>query len=1522
MTAKGLCEALVLVVLGSNPSLYAQQVFSHPQPAPMRSQIERLGRGSLCFIENRGQFNPDVKFQAKSSGKILWFTSRGMVFDVPRPIESSQPEGLMHGTKVAMFPGGGGSEPSLNGKFERLVFSEDFENGSASPKIEASAAEPGIYNYFIGNDPKNWRTRVLAYSQLLYHDVWPGIDVRFIVKGAEIEQEFVVHPGADASRIQVAYRGVGGLQIAKDGSLIVQTPFGPFREGIPSIYQEISGLRVPVSGSYAISGEFAYTFKLGSYRSEQSLVIDPTLLYSTYIGSSGSDSGGGIAVDSAGNAYMGGTTQGGTYPTTPGVFQVTCPSAPNCQAAVVSKFDALGRLSYSTFLGSLQGSSVGGDTGRGIAVNSAGEAYITGLANGGFPTTTSAFQTGCSGSSFMAKLNSTGTALLYSTCLGSEGFQAENGAGAYAVALDAAGRAYMTGMTTNAGSLFPTTGNAYQSTLAGSGNAFVAIIDPSLSGASSLVYSTYLGGEITDIGCAIAVDAYGSAYVTGSTFSFHFPITTHAFQRTNPKPFVCGTCGTAFVAKLNPTVSGSSGLIYSSYLGGNDTGAGDFGYGVAVDGSGSAYVVGTTGSTNFPTTTGAFESSTTCTRDGFVTKVSAGGAALIYSTFLTDLHCGGATGAAAIALDSSGNAYVVGGTTSPTFPITPDAFQNTKVVGGNYGYDAFLSELNASGSALIYSTFLGGNGDDGASGAAIDATGDVYITGATYSTDFPTTLSAFQLVSGGAADAFVTKFPLGAPGGLSITGVVPNSGGNAGTVSARIIGSGFHAGATGSLSCGGTSNVSASNLNVTTGGRTGSLTFDLVGIAPGLCNVVVTNPDGGTTTLANGFNVQPGGAASVSIQVVGRSFIRGGTSQQYLIIYSNSGNVDAYLAPVWIKIPNYVEWSIGGGIRPPPVPVGVPIDWRQVPPQIPNGPDTVIPLLISEIAAGSSGIIELTLTAPDAPQYAHQIFDVQAWVTEPWIITPPQLLSSQIAGSTSSGTNIPSWFNADWFNCITAIGNALGPNGGCAQEIAAAGISTAEALVGLVLSKQLPADTLLSVTQIVWSFTKPVLVNCGQAVIADATGYGEIVTIFDFVLNGVGAYSACQPCFQPLVSSLLVKLAVLILTSGDPNDKTGLPGVGAQRYVSGAEPFVYAVAFGNEATATAPAQTVVITDPLPRTLDDLTTVSIGPIGFGNQLLLPPAGASYSTVVDLRPQTNLLVGVNSSFDPSTGQLAWTFTSLDPVTGQQTTDPTAGFLPPGGNGSVSFTVMPKQSGATGTQVSNQAAVVFDSNAPISTPIWINTIDYTSPVSHVSALPATSTCPAFRVNWSGSDVGSGLQGFTVFVSDTGGAFTPWISYTKSAAADYIGSVGHAYSFYSIASDLTGNHENGKTSAEASTAVTATGPCGPPSLSGLVSNFIQSGTTVTATLTLTNTGFTAAQAININQMTFRTLSGSGTVTLASPALPAAEGTLVIGASMTVPVTLNVPATVTRFSMTESGNLQDGSGNNYSYSMAQTVIP
>jgi hypothetical protein len=273
----------------------------------------------------------------------------------------------------------------------------------------------------------------------------------------------------------------------------------------------------------------------------------------------------------------------------------------------------------------------------------------------------------------------------------------------------------------------------------------------------------------------------------------------------------------------------------------------------------------------------------------------------------------------------------------------------------------------------------------------------------------------------------------------------------------------------------------------------------------------------------------------------------------------------------------------------------------------------------------------------------------------------------------------------------------------------------------------------------------------------------------------------------------------------DPNDKAGSQGVGLQQYVSGLTPLRYAVFYGNEATASAAAQKVVVTDQLNVSTEDLTTFNLGPISLPSQLVfLPPGPSDFSTTVDLRPSNNILVAVNTHLDTSTGLLTWVFQSLDPATNQPPTDPTVGFLPPGAGGSTFFTVMPKQGLSTNTQVQNQATVVFDTNPPMNTPTWANTLDNTAPISQVGSLPATEFSLSFPVTWSGTDVGAGIQDFTVYVSDNGGPFTAFQKNTPATSATFTGQVGHTYKFYSIARDLVGNVEGAKTTAEATTQVT----------------------------------------------------------------------------------------------------------------------
>jgi hypothetical protein len=403
-------------------------------------------------------------------------------------------------------------------------------------------------------------------------------------------------------------------------------------------------------------------------------------------------------------------------------------------------------LVYSTYLGGSSHEAMlwGGE----IAVDASGSAYVTGTTSSAdFPTTGNALQPAPgsgpnSGDCFVTRLNADGSALVYSTYLG--GSDLEHGLG---IAVDDSGAAYVTGATWSVN--FPTTANALQpasSSVVPDG--YIAKLDTTASGAASLVYSTYLGGNGGDFAGGIAVDDSGSAYVTGGTWSANFPITGNA-----PQP-AYGGFHDAFVTRLNAT---GSALIYSTYLGGShgENQANQFGLGnagIAVDRFGNAYVTGQTFSDDFPTTPNALRVPGPFYSNGFVAKLDSAGSRWIYSTHLGGSKLDVVSG---IAVDATGNAYVTGWTQSDDFPVV-GALQPAHAGGTRYYLDAFLSKLNPAGAALVYSTYLGGSGDDRAVGIALDASGSVYVTGVTDSTNFPTA-TALQSASGGSDDAFVDK---------------------------------------------------------------------------------------------------------------------------------------------------------------------------------------------------------------------------------------------------------------------------------------------------------------------------------------------------------------------------------------------------------------------------------------------------------------------------------------------------------------------------------------------------------------------------------------------------------------------------------------------------------------------------------------------------------------------------------------------------------------------------------------------
>ena len=507
------------------------------------------------------------------------------------------------------------------------------------------------------------------------------------------------------------------------------------------IYQEVAGVRREVLGRYLMRNARQVGFWIGAYDAALPLVIDPVLTYTSYLGGSGEDVGLAVAADPAGNAYVTGYTISTDFPT----HNAIQPASGGGHDVFVAKLDSTGStFLYVTYLG-----GANTEHGQGIAVDATGNAYVTGYTESpNFPTA-NAFQAVMPGSrnAFVTKLNASGSALVYSTYLGGS-----HGDIGYDIAVNVAGHAFVIGSTISAN--FPTL-NPIQA-VPGGGNcatppstfpcedAFVSQLNAS---GSALIYSTYLGGIGGDIGQGLALDSSGAAYLIGITSAPNFPVVA-AFQ-----PSFGGGQYDAFIAKLNPA---GSALDYATYLGGSDD---DYGNDIAVDGFGAAHLTGNTRSLNFPIAN-ALQPTIGATNgfDAFVTKFDPTGAALVYSTYL------GAQGddlAYGIGLDAANNTYVTGLTRSPNFP-TVNAFQPSYGGSGTYSGDAFISKLNAAGSGLAYSSFLGGNGDENVYGGgfcgdiAIDASGAAYVSGCTSSTNLATAGTA-QSTLGGFYDAFLAK---------------------------------------------------------------------------------------------------------------------------------------------------------------------------------------------------------------------------------------------------------------------------------------------------------------------------------------------------------------------------------------------------------------------------------------------------------------------------------------------------------------------------------------------------------------------------------------------------------------------------------------------------------------------------------------------------------------------------------------------------------------------------------------------
>jgi hypothetical protein len=974
------------------------------------------------------------------------------------------------------------------------------------------------------------------------------------------------------------------------------------------------------------------------------------------------------------------------------------------------------------------------------------------------------------------------------------------------IGLDSAGNAYVAGITSSAD--FPTA-NPLQPALAGSADAFVVKIDPN---GSTLLYSTYLGGSYSDepaflgeVTQGIAVDGTGSAYLTGQTLSIDFPT-------VNPmQPALAGESD-AFVAKLNPT---GSALAYATYLGGNG-GEQSYDGDISVDTNGNVYVTGDTSSDDFPTLD-PLQPTMAGYVDAFVAKLNPEGA-LVFSTYLGGFSLDVGRG---ISVDVAGNLYLTGSTYSDTdFPIVASALQPT--MGSPIAEDAFIAKLDPSGAILLYSSYLGGSDQDHGRAVAVDVGGNAYVVGDTDSDDFPL-LNPLQPVFGSVRDAFVVSLDFGPPIGPGP--IVPDRGGDTGPVTVLVQGDGFVPGVTVKLVRAGQPEIPGEAVNLAADGLSLMTTFDLTGQARGTWDVVVTNPGGPSTTFSEGFTIEKGHAAQVWVDILGRPVVRAGTPSLFYFYLGNRGNVDAAGVPFWIEITADSTWEFGFEITPPPLLAGEePIDWSEEPIHVATEEGILIPLYIPVVPPGSIRILEMFLTASTVEE-----FQLRTWMNSPFFYNSYDENASasydeRISASDNEGFN--EFYDDRVSTCVIEAAKLAW--GDTTIPVTCYKVSFPDRLQ----EARKQGNDVKSLRQILAPEVSAMASCAAQQGITLTVPHGEVLDAMIRLLKNVKATQDLKkkcppegfipdpppppeqplpPPFERQPDNPPRQRDVISHASGDPNEKAGSQGVGEAQYLSGEEPLRYVIFFENLETATAPAREILITDPLDPATVDLATISLGPIAFGDREVVPPVGLSeFATDVDLRPDQDLIVRLQARLDTGSGVLSWHFNSIDPETGAPPEDPLAGFLPPNvnppeGEGNVVFTLMPKQGLATGTEIHNRASIVFDANPPIDTPEWLNTLDDSKPASQVLPLASVQDATSFVVAWSGTDTGSGIKDYSVFVSEQAGPFEEWLRNTTQTSAAFSGTRGKSYSFYSIGRDHTDNREDALGSGDAQTFVSA---------------------------------------------------------------------------------------------------------------------
>ena len=681
------------------------------------------------FTENRGQIeNHEVKFVCVTPTNTMGFVESGYVI-------GSAHQGRMSYLKVSYV-----------------------DSNDIAPK--GREILPHRSNFFQGSDPDCWTTMVPNYRELVYEDLYDGIDLIFTMTGKGVKYDLVIAPYSDPQAICLSYDGADDIYIDQGGDMHIETPSSELLEGAPFSYQMIGGEVQEIESGYFVESDHV-SFTIGDYDESRELIIDP-LIFSTFIGGSDKDTGNSLALDPEGNSYLTGTTTSNDFPTSQECYN---DSKSGWLDVFVLKMNPDGsEVVYSTYVGGA------GNINRGyrIALDNQSNAYVTGVtASDDFPTTPGCFDDSYNGgdyNSFVFKLNHNGTELIYSTYLG-EG----SGSG---IAVDSDFNAYITGGTTSED--FPTTPGCYDDTHGGDADVYVCKLNPD---GSDLIFSTFVGGEFSEYARSITLDSMNNTYMTGLTRSWNFPTTSDCYDDSYNGDMDC------FVFRMNPD---GNDLVFSTYIGGRDD---DLGKSIQVDNHNNSYISGYTNSENFPTTPGCYDDSHNGKNDVFVVKLDSSGKSLGYSTFIGGVEDDGNWDygeGCDLYLDSNGMAVIAGVTLSDDFPTTPGCYDDTF----NGEADVFVCRLILNGSALQYSTFVGGRFNDHGNRISLDSQDNVFVTGWTWSPDFPTTPGCYDDTINEDRDVFLFELDISGKLTARIDAISPNPALEAETIEFRGHGSG------------------------------------------------------------------------------------------------------------------------------------------------------------------------------------------------------------------------------------------------------------------------------------------------------------------------------------------------------------------------------------------------------------------------------------------------------------------------------------------------------------------------------------------------------------------------------------------------------------------------------------------------------------------------------------------------------------------------------------------------------------